>query len=140
MHKAAFIHILQRSAIGFGVLALLCGLILRSMIPMGYMPDPEAWRQGQITMTICTADGTPVSLRLEDLLDIPKHHPDQPGHATCPCCFIHDEALALLPLLALVPTAATWHSYAVQRQAKTGLASAHGVRGPPLGARAPPIL
>lgn len=140
MYKAALFRILQRGATEFGVLALLCGLILRSMIPMGYMPDPDAWRQGQITITICTADGTQVSLRLEDLLDIPKHHPDQPGHATCPCCFIHDEALALLSLPVLAPTAAKWHSYAVLWQANNGLLSAQGVRGPPLGARAPPVL
>lgn len=72
-----------------GVLVLLCGLLIRSLIPIGYMPDPEAWRNGQVTMTFCTADGTTISLALEDLFDAPKHHPEQGGLATCPCCFIY---------------------------------------------------
>lgn len=123
-----------------GVLVLLCGLLIRSLIPIGYMPDPEAWRNGQVTMTFCTADGTTISLALEDLFDAPKHHPEQGGLATCPCCFIYDDVIAISSVLEIEPTTVKWASYPQSLYSIGVMESAQGVRGPPLGARAPPEL
>ncbi|MGG4774411.1 hypothetical protein E4695_08735 [Alcaligenaceae bacterium 429] len=120
---------------------LFCALLLRSALPMGYMPSADAWRDGTFELTFCTADGSYSSQRLE-LLFAAESSSDEthqaPGHATCPAFLVHIELLpdALDSTLAVV--AKSWYSYPWLALGTQTEHCAHGICGPPLGARAPP--
>ncbi|MER1967599.1 DUF2946 family protein [Castellaniella sp. GW247-6E4] len=111
---------------------MLClALMLRALVPEGYMPDPGARAQSMLTLSICTA-----------------HDPSGPGSAPIPARGPagHDCALCLLahhasgsPLTtftALGPLAAV--AQALPRIAETFIAHVFRERGAPLGPRAPP--
>lgn len=108
---------------------------------MGYMPSADAWRDGTFELTFCTADGSYSSQRLE-LLFAAESSSDEthqaPGHATCPAFLVHIELLpdALDSTLAVV--AKSWYSYPWLARGTQTEHCAHGICGPPLGARAPP--
>lgn len=51
-------HIRQATFLKTGMAALLVLLVvLRALIPAGYMPDMQALEKGKLAITICTGDG-----------------------------------------------------------------------------------
>lgn len=105
------------------------------------MPNTAAWNNGVLELTFCTADGSYSSQRIAAFFaddNSPDDSHQTPGHATCPACLVH---LQLLPdslddTLTVVGSA--WYSYPSVTHHTTALRCAHGICGPPLGARAPP--
>lgn len=122
------------------ILFLVPGILIRSMVPVGYMPDSEALSQGQIFIHICNADGQLLLMPLDNISNNSKNDPDRMGHENCPCCLIHDELISIYSSVALVAKDIKWSSYPFLSYTDTNLLSAYGVRGPPLGSRAPPTL
>jgi Protein of unknown function (DUF2946) len=118
--------------------AVLMLFALRAAVPVGYMPDLGALRDGQVQIVICTGTGT------QALLVDQSGHPvedggaaDQAGASDCAFAISTASALALpsaVPLLSL-PVAAG----RTARTSEAGI-SFPPAQGPPLGPRAPPIL
>ncbi|MPT29803.1 MAG: DUF2946 domain-containing protein [Achromobacter sp.] len=87
--------------------ALLVALVLRGLVPPGYMPDTGALGQGRVTLTLCTAAGTVSTV----IVSLAGEHPDtsQPGHQAatgldCPFGLLTHLVPALpLPALAMAP-------------------------------------
>lgn len=116
---------------------LMLVLCVRGIVPTGYIPDAAAMRNGQLAITLCTADG-----RLSEyLLPIDSSH-DESAPATS------DEINCVFGMLALqavtppidathLPLPATAdHSSSVDSQ--DFHISGSLTLGPPLGSRAPP--
>jgi hypothetical protein len=140
---------------------LLLAVSLRAMIPLGYMPDPAALRQGVVRITLCTSTGA-VSV-LQVLRDSAGHghggageaHGHEPaigvllgheGHdhsgsdhaAGAECPFWAMAHLAMdLPPAAAAPLLIAIRDEAVRFLAPTALPPLPPA-GPPLGSRAPP--
>lgn len=131
---------------------LLCLLLLavsvRAMIPLGYMPDPGALRQGVVRIALCTSTGA-VSI-LQVLRDSDGRGHDHAGNAQghdhsgsehaagAECPFWAMAHLAMdLPPAAIVPLLLAIRDVAVRFLAPTALPPLPPA-GPPLGSRAPP--
>jgi hypothetical protein len=139
---------------------LLLAVSLRAMIPLGYMPDPAALRQGVVRITLCTSTGA-VSV-LQVLRDGAGHghglsvaghghapvigFPGHDGHdhsgsdhaAGAECPFWAMAHLAMdLPPAAAMPLLVAIRNEAVRLLAPAALPPLPPA-GPPLGSRAPP--
>lgn len=126
-----------------GVL-VLCMLVLRALIPVGFMPRADDLRQGRFVMTICQgaggmktivldADGDPVDPATSSDHDEPSLHIEL-------CAFSVLGSLIALPvILALLVLAllAMPRRFALPRRKLVEVATWHG---PPLGSRAPPLF
>jgi len=127
-----------------GMHILMCmlafALLLRAAIPIGFMPDAEALRQGKIEITFCTVGGGLTTTVID--IDNDTHQPDTSSS---------DHTNAACASSALSPVALDLPSYVVQPVAmhtSLSLRLAHDSAvlpllpaiGPPLGARAPPHL
>lgn len=110
-------------------------------MPVGYMPNAEAWSNGTLELTFCTADGSYSSQRIDQLFST-NHSPEDshqtPGHATCPAFLVHLQLLPDSLDTALTVVANAWYSYPLLPSHNDTLQCAYGICGPPLGARAPP--
>lgn len=135
-HKAINWHAL-------GVLVtLMLALVLRAVIPIGYMPHTGALRDGRIQITFCTTagNGAAVPMTLAGLFAEDDEHSENALSGTdCP--------YGVLSVLAVdLPFAAL----ALPHHAGASTPAAHAfdnaalppspARGPPLGSRAPPKL
>lgn len=118
------------------VLALF---VLRALIPVGFMPDFSAAKQGRIALAFCTVGGAKTRL-----VDVPgRSVQDDSGksgeHASSgECPFAASASPGLLPVVSLAlplfpifsdATASTFEAFV-----------SASPRGPPLGSRAPPSL
>jgi hypothetical protein len=119
-------------------LALLL-FALRAMLPVGYMPDLGALKEGQVQIVICTGTGT--QALFVDASGQPIDHESDPGEgyggaADCAFAAAMAKAVAQPPVLAvLVPLPAV----GLPSSAETPALQASS-EGPPLGPRAPPVL
>lgn len=122
--------------------ALLVALLLRGLVPAGYMPDTRAMGQGRVALTLCTAAGTVSTVLVSLAAERPDSpHPGQQAATGLDCPFgllthlvpaLPLAAPAMAPLrLAAMPAPAP-----ASRQARPALPA----QGPPLGSRAPPVL
>lgn len=112
-------------------------LTLRALVPIGYMPDLDALRNGQLAITICSASQpAPQGITAQYVagnFDFPDF---TPSSADCPFGMLFHQAwlphvatLQMLPapMLILPQWRLAHNTQPVQR-----------ALGPPLGARAPP--
>ena len=125
----------QRLGLARLMLLLFC---LRSLLPIGFMPDFGLLKQGDFQIVLCTPLGsTAVTLDAEGL---PVDGDTDPADASfgqdCPFGTTFGKALDL-PLAAALPAASSVTEAAPSSNA---LALRPPPQGPPLGARAPPTL
>ncbi len=118
---------------------LLAAVLLRGLIPAGYMPDPGALKLGQLELTLCTASGERVafSLPLDGLAT--SGAPDGHGVASdpdCPFGLLSQVTPALLALAFWWPWRPTQRL--ARRRAWVAPPPAIRLTGPALGPRAPP--
>lgn len=116
-------------------LALMC-VVLRALVPVGFMADLPAAANGQFKIVICSAYGTrTVDL---DLGLAPAHAPDKQSAKSDPCPFGMSPAAAPLP----APLAVAMRQARTPEPVKTRTSpvSVPFSTGPPLGSRAPPVL
>ncbi|HTN65003.1 MAG TPA: DUF2946 family protein [Burkholderiaceae bacterium] len=124
-----------------GVLYLLLfALALRALIPLGYMPDAGALRDGRIQIVLCTAAGVSTMPAAMDPLAQDQPATDKATSGTdCAFSLLSQQAQAL-PASATAP--ALWvvlFSSPAPVADNTTLPAA-GTQGPPLGSRAPPSV
>ena len=149
----------SRLATGSHARFLLCLLalatVLRALVPVGYMPDAAALRQGRLQISFCSAAGGPPSV-MTALMDArapspamsdmsAMSDPRDGGHAgqaddtaqECPFWMVAHQTLDLppLPYLPALPAAAVASVAPPVPLSLPPLPAA----GPPLGPRAPPV-
>ncbi len=122
----------------FWLVLAAVALLLRAVLPSGYMPDLRAASKGELSLTLCNAYGELRSIRIS-LKDKQESPPTHDGISAFNCPFAVLAAQALLPpsgpvLAAPVRTTLTqaflpYRSHAIVPAA-----------GPPLGSRAPPAF
>ncbi|WP_439816572.1 DUF2946 family protein [Zavarzinia sp. CC-PAN008] len=114
-------------------------VVLRILVPPGFMPDLAALQDGRLQVVLCSADGARTLTLAADGSVIPDEgdHPVEAGALHCPFGLAGavDVILPALPVLQLVHPRAQ-----VRAAAGHVLVLRPPVRGPPLGARAPPHL
>ncbi|WP_439815350.1 DUF2946 family protein [Zavarzinia sp. CC-PAN008] len=123
---------------GAAHLALLL-LLVRAMIPAGFMPDMAALRDGRIQVVLCSTDGQRVVVLDRDgkAVDDGSGRHDAVGALHCPFGLVAAQAFILPILPQLGPSRAFERDCAPACPAQ---AAPPPARGPPLGARAPPAL
>lgn len=118
---------------------LFLALLVRGLIPIGYMPDANALRDGRFAITFCISPGA-VTPSLNTLLDDANPYPNDVLTANdCPFSLVSHQALALPPLLAIRVLQVAIFSAPMLSFNNIAL-PVSGARGPPLGQRAPPFL
>jgi hypothetical protein len=152
------------TAADVGRLLLLLLLVARAWVPVGYMPDADALRQGRLALGFCSAGGGTLAA-LQALSVQQGHHQDPPlgpqlgpqqdphhghhdpgaGHGDtsgagqeCPFGLSAHQVLDVPPVVALAPMLLRWLAQ------KPFLADSPRppmpAAGPPLGQRAPPSI
>ncbi len=116
----------------------LMALLLRALVPAGYMPDARALGAGRFEVTFCTAAGAPAALSaaLIALKDDKPAHGAQTG-AQCPFGLLAH--LTPAPAFSLTPLPLQADTTPTAQPAQPPL-PATVAHGPPLGSRAPPPL
>lgn len=112
---------------------LLLALMLRVIVPAGYMPDFSAASDGMFKVVICTANGMQTVSLDEDGQPVPDQ---STGHVDQPCAFSGLAAVALPTAETFEPISLTFEAAVLARHSEPELPVS--VRGPPLGSRAPP--
>ena len=118
----------------YATLLALCAVLLRGVIPLGWMPSAEAG-----PLALCTADGL-VQLSAADAADLLGQQPAAPGdgHAQpAPCSFAAAGPLGGAPAVAALPQPAPFAGSPATPYSKPFLPDR------PAGntrARAPPVL
>jgi len=121
--------------------ALLYLLVLatcfRALVPVGYMPDAGALRQGRLEISFCSAAGGAPTV-LQALIDAPRQgeHSDDAAAQECPFWMVMQQALDLpaMPDVAALPAMPRERPDTPRSFTLPPLPPA----GPPLGPRAPP--
>ncbi len=132
----------------WGIRTLLCLMLLavglRAMIPVGYMPDTTALRQGVVRIGLCTSTGMVSFVQVlhggpGTGMDHAAHDHSGSGHAAgAECPFWAMAHLAAdLPPLAIVVLLGAVRGQAIRFAVPAAL-PALPPAGPPLGSRAPP--
>jgi hypothetical protein len=116
----------------------LMALLLRALVPAGYMPDARALDAGRFEVTFCTAAGAPAALSaaLSTFKDGKPAHDAQTG-AQCPFGLLAH--LTPAPAFSLNPLSLPADTTPTAQPAQPPL-PATVAHGPPLGSRAPPPL
>lgn len=142
---------------------LLLASMLRALVPMGYMPDMQALREGRLALAFCAAAGPPMAPRAPAALpENPSHtgHRHMAGMAAmaqdsvaqghgahdhgsgaagqeCPFGLIAHQALDIpvAPAVVAMPLAGDAEPPPFAGRAAPPMPAA----GPPLGQRAPPL-
>jgi hypothetical protein len=116
-------------------LALAC-VVLRALLPVGFMADLPAAANGQFKVVICSAYGTKTVDF--DLGLPPAHAPEGQTAQSDPCPFGMSPAAAPLPEpLAVAMRSAVTTEPVRGRSAHVSLPFS---TGPPVGSRAPPAI
>ncbi|WP_233238790.1 DUF2946 family protein [Bordetella sp. LUAb4] len=135
---------------------LLLAVLLRALIPVGYMPDPAALRQGMFRMSLCSAGGAMSHMDMPGMSDsdpsghaghmmhtvgdMASHAPDSGEHSAgteCPFWAAAHVALDLPPVI-IEPVLATPRDAVIRFEVPASLPPLPPA-GPPLGPRAPPF-
>ncbi|CAB3628397.1 DUF2946 family protein [Achromobacter pestifer] len=135
------------SAADVGRLLLLLLLVARAWVPVGYMPDADALRQGRLALGFCSAGGGSLSALQALSIQQAAHHghhdhgaPDNGGGAgqECPFGLSAHQVLDVPPILVLAPVLLRWlaQNVPLADSPRPPLPAA----GPPLGQRAPPSI
>ena len=112
-------------------------VLLRALIPPGYMPDLAAAQDGVITLVICSPDGLrTVSLDENGKPVEPGESPDEHQRQHCPFASVGSIDL---PPLAKEPMPIVFTMHAALWSPQEGLGAERPVVGP-VGSRAPPTL
>lgn len=96
---------------------LLLALIAHSLIPVGFMPDANAAKDGKFQLVICTGYG-PLTSTTNDQVDHAHHHDDTKDHSSkhqfeAPCAFSIDSTVVVATFLPVTQTGIiTWHQAA----------------------------
>jgi len=113
---------------------LLLAFVLRAMIAVGYMPTPAS-EGGRFGMTLCVQGLSASALKILALDDTPVSVEPQ----ALDCAFRAAIAQAVLPLSPGVSIAALLNDIHLAIWRAAAPAFARVWRGPPLGARGPPL-
>lgn len=115
----------------------IVGMLCRSAIPLGYMPDQTAAQQGKLLLTLCNGGAATVlvSLAAADTGDHPATD-DATGGLDCPFGLFATQAV--LPDMT-VHTAALPRGVRLIPPVSYRSVPALPATGPPLGPRAPPF-
>ena len=136
MLKGSATSVLLRARAVLAHVALAC-VVLRALLPVGYMADLQAAAHGEFKVVICSANG-PKTINLDSDLGLPPVH--APGSSTAQddlCPFGTNPAAAPLPAPLAI---AVRHERVVQSVAvRTAVQAGHFIPGPPVGSRAPPV-
>lgn len=124
------------------MLLLLLALMVRSVIPMGYMPDTNALRDGRVVITFCITPGSTLvaPATLAGLLAENSPQPEKilAGNE-CPFSLFSHQGLDLPVLSAIRVLSVGFFSTPVLAFNNTALPIS-AARGPPLGSRGPPVF
>ena len=116
---------------------LLFLVLLRALVPPGYMPDLAAAQDGVITLVICSPDGLRTISLDEDGKPVePGEAPEEHQRQHCPFASVGSIDL---PPLAKEPMPIVFTMRAALWSPQEGLGAERPVVGP-LGSRAPPAL
>ena len=121
-----------RSVIAWTFLALL---LLRAAIPVGFMPDLDALRDGRIEIVVCTPSGLKTVTVSPDPGDGEQRSSETASILECPFHVVAAQAL-LGPDLRLGDRRAVWN-VDLPKPATVDFPVAAAL-GPPVGTRAPP--
>lgn len=127
------------------LLVLLVAMVLRGMVPNGYMADFEAGRKGEPLFAFCSPEAhgdTPGALLAlwADVDIAPGSEPDTSTMAaSCAFCVPGQLTMGLPETGDLPAIPAFFASHPVIARGSSPLPPA-GSRGPPLGSRAPPLF
>lgn len=131
-----------------GVLSvLLFAMVLRGMVPAGYMPNSAAGLEGESLFAFCTPQAhgkTPAALlALWADVDIAANADTGPDtramEASCAFCVLGQLDMGLPEIGVLSVASVRFFSHPVIALRNFSLPPS-GVRGPPLGSRAPPFF
>lgn len=118
---------------------LFLALLVRGLIPVGYMPDANALKDGRFAITFCITPGTTAPV-LASLLGDENPYSDNVKTANdCPFGLLSNQVLALPLFSAIQALPVVFISVQAFSFNNTAL-PVLGARGPPLGSRAPPAL
>ena len=120
----------HRFVLWLTALAFVC----RALMPIGYMPDTSALRNGQLLLTLCTAGGGVSFLQIDASSD-KKADQDISRGDTCPFGLMASQAM-LMPDMPQLPAAVYARFTPVDAVFVTR--PPLPPLGPPLGSRAPP--
>ncbi|MGV2907265.1 DUF2946 family protein [Achromobacter sp. AGC25] len=137
-------------AADIGRLLLLLLLVVRAWVPVGYMPDIDALRQGRLALGFCAAGGglPPVLRAPAAQMDAHDGHHGNHGddapvdHGAagqeCPFGLNAHQVLDVPPMMAVAPVLLRWlaQTPAWVDSPRPAMPAA----GPPLGSRAPPPI
>jgi hypothetical protein len=135
MSKLTAVPVLQYARAILARLALAC-VVLRALVPAGFMADLPAAANGQFKVVICSAYGTK-TLDL-DLGLPPAHTPGGQATQDEPCPFGMSPAAGPLPTPLVVAMRYARAPETVQTRASH--VHVPFSTGPPLGSRAPPAV
>lgn len=116
----------------------LVAFMYRSLIPVGFMPDPSALRDGRVAITFCTSSGGLFAalVNVSGNSDHASEH-DVAASAECPYGLLATQAV--IPVVnATVLLAAVLHRAPPAPSSNIALPPSPA-QGPPLGSRAPPL-
>lgn len=124
------------------LLVLVFAMVLRGIVPAGYMPDPDAGRHGNPLLAFCAPDsGNSIPQALAALwadVDTDKEAPSAMA-ASCAFCILGQLAMDLPETGRLAVASVFFFSRPVVTARNPAL-PVQGSRGPPLGSRAPPFF
>lgn len=117
-------------------MVLLAGLLLRGLVPQGFMPDWHAAARGVLTLTICSADGGDrvVTLDADGNLVPGENDAAGQGHGVCGFTPVSGMVPLLLAVALLLPI--VWRRQGMpwptaSLPSRPRLSTAHGARAPP---------
>ncbi|MFY0476120.1 DUF2946 family protein [Achromobacter marplatensis] len=149
-------------AVDVGRLLLLLLLVARAWVPVGYMPDADALRQGRLALEFCVMGGgvwpglrAPLTQpaaqpHAQSHAQSDAHHGNHgdPGHGgpdghgaagqECPFGLSAHQVLDVPPMMAVAPVLLRWLARTPLRVDSPR--PAMPAAGPPLGSRAPPSI
>ncbi|MFA7669175.1 MAG: DUF2946 domain-containing protein [Burkholderiaceae bacterium] len=134
---------IRKKARTLGVLfVLIFAMMLRGVVPAGYMPGPQGGSHGNALFAFCAPDnGTAIPNALTALWADVDTGTDssQAMMESCAFCVLGQLVMGLPQTgdLAVMPAAFFSRPLAVLRNIALPV---HGPRGPPLGSRAPPFF
>lgn len=120
--------------------ALLFAFVVRALVPVGFMPDLAAARDGTFKIVICTSNGLAV-LGVDENgnpTDVSPNNGPITKHTGDPCVFSGMTPFALGADVAALTVPLAYAAPAVSP--RSGFALPPVRAGPALGSRAPPVL
>ena len=119
----------------FLIIAILCAVMLRALIPAGYMPEIKPGKTVQ--MVVCSLDGFK-TVTVDESFD-PTHHSDQTNHtAKEPCEFASIGPMAVLGAVTFHIAPMTWDMIGVVGSSSPSVYHTHSVYAHGQS-RAPPV-